>query len=89
MQDSIGTFKKPLRTLNKKGKCWKYVREMQMLCTKEDYEIIKVSQNLVKGYNASATITMTKATLTFCCQTALTVLLSYEAFNTRELLDAM
>ena len=28
MQGEITTFKKPLRTLNKQGQCWKHVREI-------------------------------------------------------------
>ena len=32
---------------------------------------------------------MTKAVLTFCCQTALTTLLIYEALTTEELVEAI
>ena len=28
MQAEIGTFKKPLKSLDQKGECWKYVREI-------------------------------------------------------------
>lgn len=35
MQGEIAAFKKPLRTLNNKGQCWKYVREIQMICAGE------------------------------------------------------
>ena len=35
MQGEISTFKKPLRTLDKNGECWKHVRDMQMICTED------------------------------------------------------
>ena len=35
MQGEISTFKKPLRTLDKQGLCWKHVREIQLICTED------------------------------------------------------
>ena len=35
MQGEISAFKKPLRTLDKNGQCWKHVREIQMICTED------------------------------------------------------
>ena len=39
MQGEIVTFKKPLRTLDKQGQCWKHVREIQLMCTEENHDI--------------------------------------------------
>ena len=35
MQEKTDTYKKPLRTLDKKGKCWSYVREIQLMSTNQ------------------------------------------------------
>ena len=35
MQGEISIFKKPLRTLDKNGECWKHVRDIQMMCTED------------------------------------------------------
>ena len=32
MQEKVDSFKKPLRTLDQKGQCYKHVKEIQLLC---------------------------------------------------------
>ena len=44
MQGEISAFKKPLRTLNTQGECWKYVREIQLMCSEVD------SDNMTKTH---------------------------------------
>ena len=37
MQAEISSFKKPLRTLDKEGQCWKHVREIQLMCSEDNF----------------------------------------------------
>ena len=48
MQGEITAFKKPLRTLDKQGQCWKHVREIQLMCLEENHDIPNIPAAIVE-----------------------------------------